>query len=197
MSTQKTQTKQTTKKKMKNLLSKFSNKDNYLQKIELTAIQKEQLVEKGYIVGEEEIVAKTFKVKNLKVPETYNYVIFEGVKVYLLFPNNTYFHNVGYGKYFFEKVNQNLIEYIDFLRETTVLHLTEDLSDKHEIMAFTFYLGFLYGVAVKFKVMPDYDVIEFFENTYHPETTSAEVYNEQLEMFKNIIEFSKKLEVNV
>lgn len=68
MSTQKTQTKQTTKKKMKNLLSKFSNKDNYLQKIELTAIQKEQLVEKGYIVGEEEIVAKTFKVKNLKVP---------------------------------------------------------------------------------------------------------------------------------
>ena len=35
------------KKKNKNLLSKFNNKDNYLQKIELNEIQKEQLVSKG------------------------------------------------------------------------------------------------------------------------------------------------------
>lgn len=191
---QKTKTNQ---KNMKNLLSKFSNKDNYLQKIELTTAQKELLTEKGYIVGEDEVSSKDFKIKNLKTPETYNYVIFDDVKVYLLFPNNSYFHNVGYGKYFFEKVNDNLIEYLDFLRETKVLHLNESLSDKHEIQGFTFYLGFLYGAAIRFKVMPDYDVVEFFEKTYHPETTSAEVYNDQLEMFKNIVQFSKRLEVNV
>lgn len=184
-------------KNKKSLLSKFSKKGKYLQNVKLTDLQKEELEENGFKVGEEEVSATKVKVLNKKVnfvklPETYTYVIYDGIKVYLLFPHANYFSDRDFGVRYFEHVTKNIVSYLMFMRKTTILQFKNTLQYDSELLGFMFYIGLLYQNYLKLQEDPNLNIHEEFEKVYRPERISTEIYNNELEMFKNTFKFSKE-----